>query len=317
MTSISSTTLDQKTDEFLAGFGQLWTSIANLSIPEKRAELHRLFTIPKSEMEPVGSTRDETITGPNGDIVLRIFIPEGEGPFPVMVYFHHGGWVLGSLDECEPTCRHLTNETGVVVVAVDYRLAPEHKYPAPLHDAYAATQWVIKNVHKIQGDPNRVGVGGESAGGNLAAAVALMARENKDIFLAYQALFYPILTCDLDPNTYENNPDEHLLTWQNMQWFCEQYLVSLEQKEESLASPVKAKNFADLPPALILTAEWDPLRIEGHDYAKSLESGGVEVQHHCFSKVIHGFLGFPIYPSEVVEAMAKIKRFVSKNRLQK
>ncbi len=303
-------TLDAKTGEFLEGFGQLWNSMAQLSIPEKRAEMHRLFTMPRADMEPVATFTEKTIDGPNGKIPLRIFTPEGEGPFPVMVFFHHGGWVLGSLDECEPVCRKMTNETRSIVIAVDYRLAPEHKYPAPLEDAFAATQWAIENAHTFKGDPSRVGVGGESAGGNLATAVCLMAKEKKSPMPAYQGLFYPMLTCDPNLTAYENNPDKHLITLENMKWFYNQYLNRPEEKKQPLASPIKAQDLSGLPPTLIITAEWDPLRLEAATYAAQLNAQGTHVQHHCYKKVIHGFFGFPIYPEEASAAMAEIKHFL-------
>ncbi len=313
MTGQANTTLDPKTHEFLEGFGQIMASVASLPVAEKRAEFKRLFSLPQSDQEPVGSVVDKTIVGPNGEIDLRIFTPEGEGPFPVMVYFHHGGWTFGSLDECEPVCRRMTNATGVIIIAVDYRLAPENKYPTPLFDAFAATQWAIQHAQTIKGDPSCVGVGGESAGGNLAAAVTLMARDIGTLPVAFQTLFYPILTCDLDPKAYENSPDKHLLTLDNMKWFSEQYLTNQdEEKKLPYTSPVKASDYSGLPRALILTAEWDPLRFEGQDYAQSLVSHHVDVQYNCYPNVIHGFLGFPIYPEEAAAAMAEIKGFIKR-----
>lgn len=261
-------------------------------------------------MEVVNLMKEETIQGPNGPIPLRIFIPEGEGPFPVMVFFHHGGWTFGSLNECEPLCRKMTNEANIVVVAVGYRLAPEHKYPAPLQDALAATQWTIKNAHAIKGDSHRVGVGGESAGGNLAAALSLMARDNRLTPPAFQALFYPLLTCDLDSNAYKNCPDKHFITFENIQWFCEQYLERDEERQDPYASPIKAKDLTNLPRALIFTAEWDPLCTEGLDYTKALKAHGNSVMHQCFPKVIHGFLDFSMYSEKVTKAVGKIKQFI-------
>jgi len=205
----------------------------------------------------------------------------------------------------------------MIVIAVGYRLAPENKFPAPLQDAYSAAMWALENADAIGGDTKRIGIGGENAGGNLAAAVTLLAREKGIHSIAFQALFYPILTCNLIEEAYEGSPDKHLLTYANMQWFCQQYLSRDEEKNDQLASPFLAANYENLPSALIITAGWDPLRIEAAQYAKSLKKAGVSVTHHCYEKVIHGFLGFPIYPDETSQAMDEIKSFVhNKDRKQ-
>ncbi len=239
--------------------------------------------------EPVAETHDRTIPGPNGDIPIRIYVPEGTGPFPVFVYFHGGGWVVGSVATHDATCRQMANAAGSIVVSVDYRLAPEHKFPAAVDDAYAATAWVFDNAKSLGADPRRVALGGDSAGGNLAAAVCLMARDRGSFCPVLQVLIYPILDYNLNTPSYLENAEGYVLTRATMEWFWECYLEEEEDGSHPHASPLRAEDLSGLPAALVITAEYDPLRDEGEAYAARLREAGVPVTLTRYDGMIHAF----------------------------
>lgn len=209
----------------------------------------------------------------------------------MLVYFHGGGWVLGDLETSDPHCRAIANLTPCAVLSVDYRSAPEHRYPAALDDAYAALEWASANAGCFGGDPRRVAIGGDSAGGNLAAAAALVARDRKGPRIVFQLLTYPILDRSFDRPSYRENGRDYILTADDMRWFWGHYLDRPERGEEPYASPLRALELGGLPPALIMTAEFDVLRDEGKDYADRLRSAGVPVTYRCFEGAIHGYLG--------------------------
>lgn len=234
---------------------------------------------------------DRTIPGPDGtELPIRIYTPEGQGPFGVCLYFHGGGWVLNSIDTHDALVRRLAAESGCVFINVDYRLAPEHKYPAAIEDAYASVQWVHDHAAEIGCDPNRIAVSGDSAGGNLAAVVCLMSRDRGGPKIAYQVLIYPITDCNFDRGSYVKNGAGYFLTLEEMRWFWNHYLTSPDQMREPYASPLLAATLRDLPPALVLTAEFDPLCDEGKDYAKALEAAGNRVKFHQYDGMIHAFM---------------------------
>jgi acetyl esterase len=239
--------------------------------------------------EPVGAVEDRMIQGAAGEIRARIYTPEGQGPFPVLVYFHGGGWVIGSLDAYDPTCRALTKAAGCTVVSVDYRLAPEHKFPAAPEDCYAAARWVAANTAAINAIPGRVAIGGDSAGGNLAAVVAQMARDRGGPDFAFQLLIYPVTDFRFDTSSYAANADGYLLTRDAMVWFWNHYLPSAADGSSPLASPLRAASLDRLPPAFVITAEFDPLRDEGEAYALRLQEAGVPVTLQRYDGMIHGF----------------------------
>jgi acetyl esterase len=244
---------------------------------------------------PVAKVEDRTIPGPDGEIPIRIYTPEGEAPFPVLVWFHGGGWVLGTLDSSDHTCRELSNTAGCIVVSVDYRLAPEHKFPACPDDCESAYQWVLANATTFGGDPRRVAVGGDSAGGNLAAVVTLRAKERGDTLPVFQLLVYPVVDYDFDRPSYQENADGYMLTTISMRWFWDQYVNQPEDMAHPHASPMYATDLSGLPPALIITAEFDPLRDEGEAYGARLREAGVDVQITRYDGMIHGFFGmFPM-----------------------
>lgn len=239
--------------------------------------------------EATAKVEDRTILSPTGELRLRIYTPKGQAPFPVLVFFHGGGWATGDLDTMDTPLRALTNRAGCVVVSVDYRLAPEHKFPAAIEDAYAATCWVVNNASAIQGDSARIAVGGDSSGGNIAAAVALMARDRGEPCLIYQLLVCPVTNHDFNTASYQENGDRYLLTKNSMVWFWNHYLKDEDDGRNPYASPLQAQDLSGLPPALVITAEYDPLRDEGEAYAARLQKAGVPVVIKRYEGMIHGF----------------------------
>ena len=258
-------------------------------LPVEEARRLMLVRIPAAEPEAVASVEDISISGPGGPLGLRIYTPNGTHPFPVLIYFHGGGWVMGSLDSHDAACRGLANAAGCIVVSVDYRLAPEHKFPAAVEDSYAATLWVAEHGDSLGVDAKRIAVGGDSAGGNLAAVVALMARDRGDPYLAFQLLVYPITDYSFDTPSYQENAEGFMLTKADMVWYWAHYLRSDADGQNPYASPLRAEDLRGLPPALVITAELDPLRDEGEAYAARLKQAGVRVKHTRYQGMIHGF----------------------------
>ena len=240
--------------------------------------------------EDVARVEDVNVPGPGGEIPVRIYVPEGDGPFPVLVYFHGGGWVIGNIDTHDVPVRQLANRVPAVVVSVDYRLAPEHPFPAAPLDSYAATEWVAENIGQYGGDPSRLAVGGDSAGGNLAAVVTQMARERGGPAIAFQLLIYPAVDARMTSASITENGDGYLLTKGFMDWFYGHYLTKDSDADDPLASPARAESLAGLPPALVLTAEFDPLRDEGEAYAAALRKAGVDATDKRYDGMIHAFL---------------------------
>lgn len=238
----------------------------------------------------VHSIVDRTLPGPVEEIPIRIYTPKGDGPFPTLVFFHGGGFVLGTLASYDSVCRMLTNTTPCITVSVDYHLAPEYPYPAAPEDCYAATQWVAEHAAEFNGDPTRIAVGGDSAGGNLAAVVALIAKERGGPKLLFQLLIYPT-TDNHQPGTASlaENADGYFLTRDAVEWFDHHYLSTEVDRKDPHAFPLYADDLADLPPALIITAEYDPLRDEGEMYAKRLQEAKVPVTLTRYDGMIHGF----------------------------
>jgi acetyl esterase len=242
------------------------------------------------EPPAVGRIIDRSIPGPAGEIRIRIATPEGDGPFPALVFFHGGGWVVGSIATHDLLTRSIVNAARLAVVSVEYRLAPEHRYPAAVEDAFAATAWVAANATSIGIDPARIGVAGDSAGGNLAAVVALMARDQGDPLLAFQLLIYPITNGDLDTTSYRDYSTGYMLTREAMKWYWDQYVPDVIMRAEPYVSPLRAVDLSGLPPALVVTAEYDVLRDEGEAYAVRLQGADVAVRLFRYEGLIHGFL---------------------------
>ncbi len=241
--------------------------------------------------EPVARVEDLTVPGAAGDIPVRVYTPEGSGPFPLYVYFHGGGWVIGNLDSQDADCRAIANAAACVVVSVNYRHAPEHKFPAAPEDAYRATQWVSDNAFRLNGDGAHLAVGGMSAGGNLAAVVTLMARDHGSPLIGFQVLIVPVTNYAFDTRSYAKNGDGYVLTRDAMQWFWGHYLSTPADGANPHASPLRAPDLRGLPPAFVLTAEYDPLRDEGRAYAERLREAGVAVAYKCYEGMLHMVLG--------------------------
>ncbi|MGH2601133.1 MAG: alpha/beta hydrolase [Dehalococcoidia bacterium] len=258
-----------------------------LSPEEARAMMLEMRAL-AGEPEPVAKVEDRTVPGPAGDIPVRVYTPEGSGPFPVLVYFHGGGWVIGSIETSDGPCRQLTNEAGCVVVSVEYRLAPEHKFPAAPEDCYAVTRYVAERAAEFNADPGRLAVGGDSAGGNLAAVVALMARDRGGPAIVEQMLIYPVTDLDFNTPSYTENEEGFLLTKRSMVWFWDHYLPSEADGQNAYASPLRAADLSGLPPAFVATCELDPLRDEGESYAARLREAGVGVTAKRYEGLIHG-----------------------------
>lgn len=242
--------------------------------------------------EAVASVRDHRVGSVNGDVLVRVFTPAGTGPLPALVYFHGGGWVTGDVDTHEGICRTLANAAGCVVASVDYRCAPDFTFPTAAEDAYAATRWVAREAAALGVDAGRIAVGGDSAGGNLAAVAALMARDRGEPRLTFQALVYPITDCNFDTPSYRDNADGYLLTREGMRWYWDQYVPNVADRTNPYVAPMRATTHAGLPPALVITAEYDPLRDEGEAYATKLAAAGVPVSHTRYPGMIHAFFRF-------------------------
>lgn len=238
----------------------------------------------------IAGTADRTIPGPAGDLAVRVYTPVGPGPFPGVVFFHGGGFVIGNLDTHDTVCRRLCEQSGAVIVAVDYRLAPEHPYPAATEDCIAATRWVAGHGAELGLDPARLAVCGDSAGGNLAAVVTQALRDTGGPALVFQALVYPAVAGPSDdyPSKREN-ASGYLLDAELIAWFMRQYAPHIEDLDAH--APIRGE-LAGLPPALIVTAELDPLRDEGAAYGEALRAAGVEARVHCYPGMIHGFWNY-------------------------
>jgi acetyl esterase len=256
----------------------------------------------RTMLEPVSNVENRTIPGPDAEIPIRIYTPQGAEPYPVVVYFHGGGWVLGNLETHDGICRAVANGAACVVVAVDYRLAPEHKFPAAPEDCYAATRWAARHIQEINGDRARLAVAGDSAGGGLAAVVALMARDRGGPSLAFQMLLYPITDLRMASASYEENAHAPMLTRDDMIWFREHYIRDARDVMDPLASPLLAHNLSGLPPALIVTAGYDPLRDEGEQYGKRLQEVGTPVTVRRYDDLAHGFFGLDLIVNRAREA---------------
>ena len=251
-----------------------------------------LVELSDTDPEPFANetVRDVRITGPDGhDLPVRVYLPQSGDDLPVLLYCHGGGWALGNLDSVDALCRLLAVEANVIVVSVGYRRSPEHPFPAALRDTYAALEWTIDSIEEPGGDPNRVGVGGDSAGGNLATAAALLSRDRGGPELSYQLLIYPALDNTFDSPSYEENADGYYLTREDMRWFWEMYLGNFVHAANPYAVPARHTDLSDLPPTFLLTCEFDPLRSEGKEYAHRLRDANVPVTYHHVEGMIHGF----------------------------
>jgi len=270
--------------------------VARLPLSEQRKINRQLMKEYNKGCESIHRVIDLEIPGiEKNKIPLRIYTPKEVTSLPVMVYFHGRGWVFGSIEESDAVCRRLSNHLGCIVASVEYRLAPEFPFPKPLEDCYAATKWMVENAHHFGGNNDNVFVGGESAGGNLAAAVALMARDKNGPKLSAQLLIYPVISSFIQDEIYDRCPDHYFLTKDDMKFFWNVYARVPGAHRNRYASLDCNSEFQNLPPALIITAEYDPLTYDIEKYAIQLKQANVNVIQKSFSGLIHGFLYIPLY----------------------
>jgi acetyl esterase len=264
-------------------------------------------------LEPVRSIQNLRIPGPDCEIPIRVYTPDAPAPRPALIYFHGGGWVVCDLDTHDVVCTAIANRAGSTVIAVDYRLAPEHKFPAAVIDSYAATAWVASNAEQLGVDPKRISVGGDSAGGNLAAVVSLKSRDSKGPAIALQVMVYPVTDLSsFSTPSYQEFGENHYLTKKEMEWFRENYLRNMDDARNPDASPLLAHDLSRLPPALIITAECDPLRDEGAAYAKRLKDAGVQVTYTCYPGMIHPFFSLSGAIPQAFEAIQQVADAVAR-----
>mgnify|MGYP001819476985 CR=1 FL=1 len=251
-------------------------------------------------------TKNLKIPGPKSEIPVKFYYPDGDSPYPVVVYFHGGGWVIGDLKTHNAICHALTKTSGCLVMAVDYRLAPENKYPAASEDAYAALCWVADNADSIQADANRIAVVGESAGGTLAAVVSMMIRDRGGPQIGLQVLVYPVTNHGFNTPSYLEYAEGYILTREIMKWFWNHHLKNENESDLPYVSPLRAENFGKLPPAFVVTAEYDPLRDEGEAYAHRLQEAGVKVKLSRYDGMIHGFFRMTSRVDRAREALDEV-----------
>ena len=278
-----------------------FSDVANLGPDELRALSDSAIVPSAVHVERVV---DRTIPGPDGEIPVRIYAPSSDTPLPVLVWYHGGGWVIGNLESHDGLCRDLVDAAGCMVVSVDYRLAPEHTFPAAVDDAGAAVRWVWEHAAEIGADPTRVAVGGDSAGGQLAAVAAISARDVAAPPIVFQLLVYPAIEHEFSRPSMVENAEGYMLTTEMMRWFYGHYLNDPSEGDDPRVSPIRAASLADLPPAFVITAEFDPLRDQGIAYAEALSAAGVAVTSTTYDGVFHGFFNMAAFIDQAKTAVA-------------
>jgi acetyl esterase len=276
-------------DQMAAAGGPPMEQMTPQEIRADRAAHADIMAALAGPIQEVARVEDRTIPGPAQPIPIRVYWPATGKNLPALVYYHGGGWVIGNLDGVDRTCRALANASGCVLISADYRLAPEHKFPAAVEDADAALRYVAGHANEFDIDPNRIAVAGDSAGGNLAAVVSLMARDRGGPKIAFQLLVYPVTDYDDDRPSLHEFAQGYFLTDTMMDYFWGHYLARPEDGSHPHASPIKARSLAGLPPAMVITAECDPIRDQGEAYAQRLRESGVPVSTKRYEGAIHVF----------------------------
>ncbi|PIC82993.1 alpha/beta hydrolase [Sporosarcina sp. P1] len=278
------------------------------SIPRPAVELEAL-----SKIEDIKIEVDQA-----QEITLRIYTPEGTGPFPVIVYYHGGGWVIGDLSFSDASCRMLANGTNSIVISAEYRLSPEFKFPAPAEDAYKALEWVYEHAASLNGDASHISVCGDSAGGNLATVVSMMARDRGTSVPEAQILLYPVTDLSHDTVTYTEFAEGFGLDADLMKWFGSHYIRSEKDRQLPYISPLRAEDLGGLPPAIIVTAEFDVLREEGEQYAARLKEAGNVAEYRCESGMIHAyFTNAGVFLERIGQTISAIHDFLQTERKKK
>jgi acetyl esterase len=270
--------------------------------PEGARAFSEQMSLTAEEPTPIGNVMNLKIGNQADEVPIRVYVPETEGPHPAVIYLHGGGWVLGNLDMFDETCRRIVKESEAMVISVDYRLAPEHQFPIPLEDCYTAVKWVFDNAESMQIDSDNVAIAGDSSGGNLAAAVAQLARDRGGPSLVRQLLIYPVTNYAFDTESYEENAEGYLLTRADMQDFWDMYLGDEIHGMNPYASPLQARNLEGLPPTTLITCGFDPLRDEGVAYAERLRDAGVDINTIHYDDAIHGIVRMVVEPMDLTLA---------------
>ena len=266
-----------------------------MTVEEARAASLARVRLAGGTPTPVDRVEDRAVPSPDGDVPVRLFAPASDEPLPVLAYFHGGGWIRGSIETHEAACREIANRARLLIVSVEYRLAPEGRFPAAAEDCFAVTRWLAAHAGKWGGDGSRLAVGGDSAGGNLAAVVSQMARDRGGPPIAFQLLVYPVVEANFETPSYRDNAEGYMLTRRDMQHYWDLYAPTAADRANPYAAPLLG-DLSGLPPALVILAEYDPLKSEGDAYAAKLREAGVPVDHTVYPGMIHGFFsGFAAF----------------------
>ncbi|PGS55925.1 alpha/beta hydrolase [Bacillus sp. AFS041924] len=304
--------LHPQAEKFLQVFNQM-PPIHKME-PKAVREMLSKSPRPVLNLETLSKVEDYMIpVSDDEEIKCRVYIPEGQGPFPIFIYYHGGGWVLGDIESMDACCRFLANRTKSIVVSVNYRLAPEYKFPTAVEDAYAALKWVYEKGNSLNGDVSKIIIGGDSVGGNLATVVTMVARDRKGPNITAQVLIYPPTNLEFNTESHQLFAKGFGLDREQLIWFRNHYLKDEEDRSNEYASPLVARNLSGLPQALVITAENDVLRDEGMSYARRMKEFGVHVEYVCEPGMIHGYFGqMAIFSNNIESTVSKIKEFLSK-----
>ncbi|WP_223593301.1 alpha/beta hydrolase [Neobacillus bataviensis] len=310
--------LDPQAEKYLLAFNQM-PPIHKME-PRTVREVLSKAPRPAVKLELLSKVEDFKIpVSQDETIKCRVYIPQGQGPFPLFIYYHGGGWVLGDIESTDASCRMIANRTESIVVSVNYRLAPEYKFPTPVEDAYAALEWVYKKAASFNGDVSRLIVGGDSVGGNLATVVSMMSRDRKGPNISAQILIYPPTNLEFNTESHQIFAKGYGLDREQLVWFRDHYLRNEVDRHNEYASPLVAEDLGGLPTALVITAENDVLRDEGMAYAKRLRKFGVHVEYECEPGMVHGYFGhMAIFSKNIESSVSKIDKFLSflKNKVE-